>query len=45
MLVAAGLFLLVSSTIVVGYGNYVKAKATEAGSVARIDGLRSSDGN
>jgi L-rhamnose-H+ transport protein len=30
MLVAAGLFLLVSSTIVVGYGNYLKASQTPA---------------
>jgi L-rhamnose-H+ transport protein len=30
MLVATGLFLLVSSTIVVGYGNYLKANETPA---------------
>jgi L-rhamnose-H+ transport protein len=45
MLVAMGLFLLVSSTIVVGYGNYVKAKATVAGPVAKIDGTHSSNGD
>ncbi len=30
LLVAAGLFLLVSSTVVVGYGNYLKANETAA---------------
>jgi L-rhamnose-H+ transport protein len=38
-LVAGGLFLLVSSTIVVGYGNYVKAKESTQ-HVARLQKLR-----
>ena len=39
LLVAGGLFLLVSSTIVVGYGNYLKAKeTTEPARVSRVDG-------
>jgi len=37
LLVATGLFLLVSSTIVVGYGNYMKAnESAERGRIARI---------
>jgi len=39
LLVAAGLFLLVSSTIVVGYGNYLKAKETaEPARISSMDG-------
>jgi L-rhamnose-H+ transport protein len=39
LLVAGGLFLLVSSTIVVGYGNYLKAKeTTEPARMSRVDG-------
>jgi L-rhamnose-H+ transport protein len=39
LLVAAGLFLLVSSTIVVGYGNYLKAKETaEPARINSMDG-------
>jgi L-rhamnose-H+ transport protein len=30
LLVATGLFLLVSSTVVVGYGNYLKANQTSS---------------
>jgi L-rhamnose-H+ transport protein len=36
LLVAAGLFLLVSSTLVVGYGNYLKASETSAAPVSHV---------
>ncbi len=36
LLVAAGLFLLVSSTLVVGYGNYLKASETAAAPAIRV---------
>jgi L-rhamnose-H+ transport protein len=36
LLVAAGLFLLVSSTLVVGYGNYLKASETAAAPASHV---------
>jgi len=42
VLVASGLFLLVSSTIVVGYGNYVKAKELTT-PVAQVQEIRTNE--
>ncbi len=35
LLVAAGLLLLVGSTVIVGYGNYIKAQQTSQAASAR----------